>query len=351
LLNTRFYQYSIKAKKMKAEDVNIYRCPACLSKLTIGKSVTDKDVIINGTLQCSNGHSFTITEGIPDFTWPKELAVIDEHTRLTYEKLAREYDKYASFPFWTFKSDENEVRSNMTDRLNLKKDSIVLEIGAGDGRGAEHVAKRLGPGGRFYVQELSISFLRKSFERLKQYKDLVEFSTANASYISFPDKYFDAAYHFGGISTFSDVKRCLAELCRVVKVGGKVLVGDESMGAWLRDTEFGKIMMNSNPLFKYEIPYKDIPVEARDVKVEWIMMGAFFLLEFTVGEGTPEADYHIPIPSERGGTHWTRYYGNLEGVSDETKKLAYKAREKSGKSMSEWLEEAVKKAAEEELKR
>jgi len=334
---------------MRTVDVNIYRCPACQSGFTLTKSKDEDGKVVSGILHCANGHMFTIADAIPDFTWPKELAEIDEQTRLVYEKMAREYDKFASFPFWTFRSDENEIRSKMTDHLNLRKDSVVLEIGAGDGRGAEHVAKRLSDGGRFYVQELSPSFLKKSFERLKEYKALIEFSIANASYIPFPDNFFDAAYHFGGISTFSDVKRCLAELSRVVKKDGKVLVGDESMGLWLRDTEFGKIMMNSNPLFKYEIPFRDIPVEARDVKVEWIMSGAFFLLEFTVGEGAPQADYHIPIPSERGGTHWSRFYGNLEGVTDETKKLAYKAREKSGKSMHDWLDEVVKKAAENEL--
>ena len=64
----------------------------------------------------------------------------------------------------------------------------------------------------------------------------------------------------------------------MVKPGGKVLVGDESMGPCLGETNFGEIMMNSNPLFKYEIPLIDIPIEAREVKIEWIMMGAFFLL-------------------------------------------------------------------------
>lgn len=334
---------------MKLNNAGTYICPVCLTELDADITQKKGDEIIEGVLTCASGHSFSIANGIPDFTWPKELADIDEETRKTYEKLAAEYDKFAPFPFWTFKADENEVRANMTDRLNIRPDSMVLEIGAGDGRGAEHVAKRLGKDGKFFVQELSPSFLNKSFERLKDYKDIIEFSTANASYLPFAANRFDAAYHFGGISTFGDVKRCLAELCRVVKPGGKVLVGDESMGPWLRNTDFGKIMSNSNPLFRYEIPFQDIPVEARDVKVEWIMMGAFFLLEFTVGEGEPEANYHIPIPSERGGTHWTRYYGNLEGVSDEVKKLAYKAREKSGKSMHDWLEDAIKKAAEKEL--
>lgn len=334
---------------MNIDSVKVYRCPACNADFTIEVKKQNGSEVMEAVMLCSAGHSFEIKEGIPDLTWPRELAITDDKTRAVYEKLASEYDKFAPFPFWTFKADEDDVRADMTRRLNLFEGARVLEIGAGDGRGAAHVAKQLGKYGKFYVQELSESFLKKSFERLAPYKGIMEFSIANASYLSFPDDYFDAAYHFGGISTFSDVKRCLAELCRVVKPGGKVLVGDESMGPWLRDTEFGKIMSNSNPLFKYEIPFEDIPVEARNVKVEWIMMGAFFLLEFTVGEGAPEANYHIPIPSERGGTHWTRYYGNLEGVTDETKKLAQKAREKSGKSMYEWLDEVIKAAAEKEL--
>lgn len=333
---------------MKFNSVSIYRCPVCTAQLHTSTK-PDNDSIQEGRLTCEQGHVFDIKEGIPDFTWPKELAVIDEETRKTYEKLAKEYDKFAPFPFWTFKSDEIVVREDMVDRLNINENSIVLEIGAGDGRGAEHVAKRLGKDGEFFVQELSPSFLKKSFERLSAYSDIIEFSNANASFLPFADNYFDTAYHFGGISTFGDVKRCLSEMCRVVKPGGKVLVGDESMGPWLRDTEFGKIMSNSNPLFRYEIPFTDIPVDARDVKVEWIMMGAFFLLEFTVGTGAPEANYHIPIPSERGGTHWSRYYGNLEGVTDETKALANIAREKSGKSMHDWLNETIKAAAEKEI--
>jgi len=333
---------------MKSTPHQPYICPVCYTDLQLSVDVQQDDQIIEGTYSCAAGHSFKIAEGVPDFTWPKELADVDQKTRETYDKLAKEYDKFASFPFVTFKSAEDDVRKKITDALNIQESSVVLEIGAGDGRGAEYIAKKLGPEGKFYIQELSPSFLNRAIERLAPYKN-IEVSIANASYIPFPDNYFDAAHHFGGLSTFADVKRCLKELARVVKPGGKVVVGDESMGLWLRDTEFGKIMRNSNPLFNYHIPYEDIPVEARDVKVEWIMMGAFFLLEFTVGEGEPVAEYHVPIPSERGGTHWTRYYGNLEGVSDDAKKLAHQAREKEGMSMHDWLEKVIREAAEKNL--
>jgi hypothetical protein len=47
----------------------------------------------------------------------------------------------------------------------------------------------------------------------------------------------------------------------------------------------------------------------------------------------------------RGGTHKTRYYGNLEGVRPETKELAIRAREALGVSMHEWLDSVVEKEA------
>ena len=334
---------------MKKQEVNIYRCPCCAKPLKLEVFKGKNGKVTKGDFLSHDGIKFPIDNGIPDFTWPKKLNLIDKKNRITYDKLANEYDKYASLPFQTYYSNENEVYGKMISKLNLKPEHRVLEIGCGDGRGSEHIARKLNDKGKLYLQELSPAFLKKAVKRLKKYSLDIEYSIANGCYLSFPDNYFDAAYHFGGINTFSDVKRSLNELARVVKPGGRVVVGDESMAPWLRNIQFGKIMMNSNPLLKNEIPIADVPVNVCDVKIEWIMMGAFFVLEFAVGEGEPVANYHIDIPSERGGTHWTRFYGNLEGVTDEAKQLAIKAAKKSGKSRHKWVDEVIKRAAKREL--
>jgi ubiquinone/menaquinone biosynthesis C-methylase UbiE len=333
----------------KVKKNNLYRSPDDGRLLKIKNPSTKGVEIITGTIVGSKkNEKYEILGGIPDFTFPKELAQEDMQARSDYEKLAKEYDKYADIPFQTFYSSEYDERQKMTNKLGLKENSIVLEVGAGDGRGAEHIAKKLGKTGQFYVQEISIAFLRKAVDRLKKYEILtnIEYSVANAMYLPFADNAFDAALHFGGMNTFSDQKRFFKELVRVVKPGGRIVVGDESMAPWLRNTEMGRIMMNSNPLLKYNIPFDLIPVEARDVKLEWIMMGAFFVLDFTVGDGEPVANYHVPIPSERGGTHWTRYYGVIEGIDPETKKIALKARKKLGISMHKWLDDIIKREAE-----
>lgn len=316
-----------------------FKHPLTLEKLHLSETTSNGDVIINGFLEDDQGERFEISDGIPDFTWPKKLIEIDSETRATYDKLALEYDKFANIPFETFKCSNHEIRELITSKLNLKSTDKVLEVGGGDGRGAEYILKFITQG-ELYFQELSPSFLNQAVKRLTEFSN-INYSLGNASYLPFEDNSFDCAHHFGGISTFAEKERCLEELCRVVKPGGKIVIGDEGIGTWLRNTEMAKIMINSNPLIGIEVPISSIPVSARNVNVSWIMMGAFYIIDFEVGEGEPLPNYHIQIPSERGGTHWSRYFGNLEGITDETKKIAKKISKEEGLSMHDWLEKLI----------
>lgn len=335
---------------MKIKALNTYKSPVDGSEFEIEIREQVADQVIKGKLHTKAGHTFPIDNGIPDLTWPRELAAIDRETKELYDRLADDYEKYVHVLFETYRSDEASLRTDITRRLKIKPDSRVLDIGCGSGDSSRYIAEKLGKDGELFVQELSPRFLDKAIAKLKNKDVPIEFSTANGCYLSFPDHYFDAAHHFGGLNTFSDIGRCLRELARVVKPGGKVVVGDEGMGPWLRETEFGKIMMNSNPLLKYHPPVEQLPVVAGNVRVEWILSGAFYLMEFTVLESEPQANYHVPIPSERGGTHWTRYHGNLEGVTDDAKRLAHAACRKSGLSMHDWLDMVVRQASTENCK-
>jgi hypothetical protein len=126
-------------------------------------------------------------------------------------------------------------------------------------------------------------------------------------------------------------------------------IGDSGLGPWLRNSVMGRITENPNPQLKCDPPMQLLPPVATDVRLEYFMMNAFYVIEFTVAASPPVPDYHMMIPSARGGSHWTRFYGNLEGVSDEAKKLAHEARKKTGKSMHDWLDEVVRQAAQNEL--
>ena len=236
------------------------------------------------------------------------------------------------------------------DALELKPSHRVLEISCGTGRDSEIIAHRLDSDGLFCLQDIAPAMLRRCRERLSGVGVPASFCQSNACYLPYPDKSFDAIYSFGGLGEFSDIKGSLREMVRVSKVGAKIVVGDESIPPWLRGTEFAGILSTTNKQFLAEVPLGDIPVEARQVCLRWVIGGVFYLIDFKVGEGEPAADFDFEIPGPRGGTYRTRYAGQLEGVSPDAKRLAELARKKKGVSMHQWLDTVVRQAAENDLR-
>lgn len=334
---------------MRAGEEEFYVDPLTHGRLWLTDATLDGDQIVAGVLSSEAGHRFNIVDGTPNFIYPFELPESDRVSLQQSEDRVEGYDKYLPLTFSTYGENEQAVRNAMADKLNLQPHHWVLETGAGTGRDSEIIAQRLNSDGRLYIQDISPSFLRKNIERLASSPTRVEAALANGYYLPFADNSFDAYFHFGGINSFGDIKRAFAEMARVTKPGGKVVVGDESMPPWLRQTDFGRILMNSNPEFRYEIPLDKLPIEARKPRVEWIIGGVFYVIDFTVGEGEPEADLDFLIPGVRGGTHRTRLHGHLEGITEEAKQLAYQARARSGKSMHQWLDDVVRAAAKRDL--
>jgi ubiquinone/menaquinone biosynthesis C-methylase UbiE len=306
----------------------------------------------NGTslLVTESGQKYEFSNGFADLMFPRTLGGKEKHTLDFYENRADVYDKFLHQTFKTHGEDETAVRNGFIDKLNISDTSKVLEIACGTGRDSELISKRLGKNGELVLQDISPSMLNVCKQKLAGTDIPKTYCISNAAYLPFPDRYFDAVYSFGGLGEFPDIKRSLAEMVRVTKLGGKIVVGDESIPVWLRDTYFCKVLSKTNPQFTVDVPFKDIPVDARKVNVQWVIGGTFYLLDFEVGDGEPKGDFDYEVEGPRGGTLRTRYEGELEGVTKEAKELAYKAAKARGLSMHKWLDELVKEAAKEELK-
>ena len=328
---------------------NIYVCPETKKPLQCFPDQLDGSYVISGRLRSETGREFHIQDGIPDLTFPKELTRAQQEALDYYNGIAEIYDQVAGLTFRIQYVDETATRREFAKLLNLTPGSRVLELACGTGKDSEIIASELDQTGELYLQDLSQPMLLRCREKLRGVSVPVEFSAGNGCHLPFPDRYFDAVFSFGGLGVFSDIRRSLKEIVRVSKIGAKVVVGDESMPAWLYETEYGRILLNNNPLFKNPVPFEHIPVEARHVTVRWVIGGVYYLIDFVVGDGEPKADFDLEIPGKRGGTLRTRYCGRLEGVTSETYELAHKAREKSGQSMHVWLDEAVRRAAIREL--
>jgi len=292
---------------------------------------------------------YPFIKNIPDLTFPRELEIHDQKVKDFYNSRAEVYDKFLPLTFKTYFKNELEVRNDFITALNINKGNKVLEVACGTGRDSELIAKKLGTNGELCLQDISPLMLKKCIERLKDNPIKTHFCVSNACYLPFPSRYFDATYSFGGLGEFSDIRKSLMEMVRVTKLGGKIVVGDESMPPWLRETEFSKILTTTNPQFEAELPLNQIPIEARELRLRWVIGGVFYLIDFEVGNGEPDADFDFEIPGERGGTYRTRYEGQLEGVTKEVKKLAYDAIRKKGISMHKWLDNIVRQAAQNDL--
>lgn len=328
-----------------------YRCPETKGPLRLQITDQDADNVLSGFFLAENGKKFPIDDGLPNLTFPTVLSHQDQNSREFYNQRVDQYDKYLHLTFETFWEDETTVRNGMIDLLRLQPNHVVLEVSAGTGRDSALIASRLSPNGKLYLQDISPSMLLRCRDRLQGSDVPIEFSLSNGCYLPYPDKHFDAVFHFGGIGEFSDIPRALSEFSRVTKIGGRVVLGDESMPPWLRGTRFSKIMSTTNPQFEAELPLRHLPVTAREVHLRWIIGGVFYLIDFTVGEGEPTGNFSYEIPGPRGGTHLTRVDGQLEGVTPATKALAQQAAAAAGMSMHQWLNDIVNNAATAELKR
>jgi ubiquinone/menaquinone biosynthesis C-methylase UbiE len=328
---------------------NIYVCPENKGPLQCVASELIGDDVISGQLFDAQGREYSIEKGIPALIFPRELDDEQKQAMDYYDEVADIYDDVANLSFRIQYVDEVKTRTEFVKLLKLEPHSKVLELACGTGRDSYIIASELNQSGQFYLQDISRSMLLKCQKKLSGASVPLEFSVGNACFLPFPDNYFDVVFSFGGLGVFGDIRRALNEIVRVAKLGAKVVVGDESMPPWLYETEYGRILLNNNPLFKKPIPFADIPIQARDVMVKWVIGGVYYLIEFVVGEGEPKADFDLEIPGKRGGSLRTRYYGRLEGVKPETYKLAQQAQKQSGKSMHQWLDKVVREAAETHL--
>src|SRR5438552_632792 len=222
---------------MKRELLQVYVCPVSHSRLSVsGSEPTESEEITEGELASEAGDHYSVRSGVPIFLPSGMLSGMERETQEEYDAVAEQkYDAAVDWLFQSFYENEDDVREHMIDLLHLTPEARVLEIGSGTGRDSFRIARRLDKQGEFFVQDLSEQMVLKTRERLEHEKDKLGFTASINYFVStarllpFPDHFFDAVFHFGGFNNFSEPKRTLAEMTRIVKQGGRVVFGDEAL--------------------------------------------------------------------------------------------------------------------------
>lgn len=295
--------------------------------------------------------SVNVVNQIPIFVDDSLLVGGDRISKLMYKKDDAEliYENFLTWLFETFNEDEATFRNSLIEKLNLKEGSKVLVTGCGLGDDLIYIMPLVGSTGEVFAQDLSDVMIAATARILNETNvgsfDLknLYLSVSNAAELPFPDAYFDAAYHFGGINLFSDIGSAINEMARVVKVGGKVLFGDEGVAPWLKEIEYGKIAINNNQLWALAPPLSSLPENASNVNLTWVLGNCFYVVDFEVAASLPFMNIDVPHKGIRGGNMRKRYFGQLEGIDPSLKEAVRLAATDAGISSSALLEQLISK--------
>lgn len=109
-------------------------------------------------------------------------------------------------------------------RAAIRPGMKVLDIAGGTGDLAKAFAKRAGPTGEVWLTDINDSMLRVGRDRLADAGLLVPTAVCDAERLPFPTGYFDRVSVAFGLRNMTHKDKALAEMNRVLRPGGRLLV-------------------------------------------------------------------------------------------------------------------------------
>src|SRR5919106_5260868 len=129
--------------------------------------------------------------------------------------------------FWVEAPHPFITRERLAEILEPRPGERLLEVGPGTGYYSLPVAARLGPEGRLDVLDIQQEMLDHTLRRAaEQGISNIEPAQGDAREMPYPDSTFDGAFLVTVLGEIPDQAAALRELRRVVKPGGRIVVGE-----------------------------------------------------------------------------------------------------------------------------
>jgi ubiquinone/menaquinone biosynthesis C-methylase UbiE len=129
--------------------------------------------------------------------------------------------------FWVQAPHPFITRERLGEILAPRPGERLLEVGPGTGYYALPVASWLAPQGRLDVLDVQMEMLDHTLRRAaEQGIDNIVPTRADARSMPYPDDDFDGAYLVTVLGEIPDQEAALRELGRVVRPGGRIVVGE-----------------------------------------------------------------------------------------------------------------------------
>ena len=163
---------------------------------------------------------------------------------------------------------------HLPDLLNLQGDEAVLEIGMGAGIHLADYSKYL-PKGELFGLDYSQTMVDQAERNCKDLSQ-VKIIQGDALNLPFGEHFFDVLYTINTVY-FYDLKRAFDQYYRVLRPGGKLVIGKRTKEDLLQlgevtqhgfnlisATEVNEVAKHCGFEFKTEITYDDSPVQIND---------------------------------------------------------------------------------------
>ncbi len=110
------------------------------------------------------------------------------------------------------------------DRSGIREGSRVLDVAGGTGDLSLAFARRAGKSGQVWLTDINNSMLTHGRDRVADKGLLLPVAQCDAEKLPFPDDYFDCVSVAFGLRNMTHKDRALAEMFRVLRPGGRLLV-------------------------------------------------------------------------------------------------------------------------------
>jgi demethylmenaquinone methyltransferase/2-methoxy-6-polyprenyl-1,4-benzoquinol methylase len=147
---------------------------------------------------------------------PQKGTLPETQVRAMFDRIARVYDRMNSV---MTAGMHHRWRRRAVDMARVGPGDRALDVATGTGDLALELERRTGPGG-----VVGMDFAEAMLDIARHKAPGITFEQGNALALRYPDGSFDAATVGFGARNFSDLRQGLAEMARVVKPGGRVVV-------------------------------------------------------------------------------------------------------------------------------
>jgi len=106
----------------------------------------------------------------------------------------------------------------------VKPGQRVLDVASGSGDLARAFAWRVGPTGEVWATDINRDMLDVGRDRLLDHGVILPLAQCDAEALPFPSNHFDCVSVAFGLRNMTHKDKALAEMCRVLRPGGRVLV-------------------------------------------------------------------------------------------------------------------------------